>query len=197
MKHAAWGAVAAVAALVAAFWVGRWTVPDRSAEVEGWRRQAEAALADTAAARERADSAEARARRIEVRADTVARALARVQASDARRAQTILTLRDSMVSAASAADTIALQYTIIAQQDTTILGLRAGLSDAWDALAGLRADLGAARETLATQRAESDRLRALIAAGLDATRPSRGRSSALKTLALGVAVGVIGWEVAR
>lgn len=197
MKHAAWGAVAAVAALVAAFWVGRLTVPDRSAELLAWRDSAAAIGRETAAATAAWAAAQAHAVHLEARADSAERRARAALAVVGDRTQTILALRDSMASLATAADTIGVQAAIIARQDTLIRDLRAGLAEAAEAVRGFREDARAAREHLTAAHADNARLRATIAAGLEVTRPSRGPGSGLRTAAVALLAGALVWEVAR
>lgn len=197
MKHAAWGAVVAVAALVAAFWLGRLTVPDRTAEVAAWRDSAAAIGRETAAATAAWAAAEAHARQMEARADSAIRRVATVQSESVRRDSTITVWRDSLAVVATLADTAALQAAIIAQQDTVIRDLRAGLIEAAEAVRGFREDARAAREHLTAAHADNARLRATIAAGLEVTRPSRGPGSGLRTAAVAFLAGALVWEVAR
>lgn len=180
MKPWMWGALGAVLVIVVAFWVGRQSVPDRSAELEAWRDSAQMVLeaadarAVAAQARDSARLAESEARFVRER-QRVALVTARVGRSEA--ATDSLRARLEIVQAsADSAGIILVQAGIIAQQDTTIRILRADRADAWEAMAGIRSDLATAREELAGERRENGVLRATIAAGLEATKPSRGRT---------------------
>lgn len=186
MTNAGWGAVAAVAALAVAFWVGRLTVPDRSAELIQWREVAESVGREAAAAEARADSAARRATAIEARADTAAQRARAAAATADRRGAAIVTLRDSLATLRTASDSVPVLVAVVAQQDTVIRDLRAGVRDAADALAGLHADLALVRDDLTAERRESARLRGIIAAGLEATKPSRGRALGFLDCTVGV-----------
>lgn len=197
MKQAAWGALATVLALTVAFFLGRASVPDRTAEVARWRDSAAAVGRETAAVTAAWAAAQVHARQMEARADSAIQRVAAVQGRSLRRDSALAVLRDSLAVVTTLADTAGLQAVIIAQQDTVIRDLRTGMAEAWEALVGFREDAAVARETLHTAHAENARLRGIIAAGLDATKPSRGTGSTVKAVALGIALGVVGWEVVR
>lgn len=190
MKPWMWGALGAVLVILAAFWIGRQSVPDRSAELEAWRDSAQVVLAAAnaraaaAQARDSARLAESEAR-FERERQRVAMVTARVGQSEA--ATDSLRARLEIVQAsADSSGIILVQDSIIAQQDTTIRILRADRADAWEAMAGIRTDLAMARDDLAEERRENGRLRETIAAGLEASKPSRGRSLGFLDCTIGV-----------
>jgi len=98
-------------------------------------------------------------------------------------------LKSRLMVAQASADSAAIiqvQEQIIAQRSTTILTRRAGIGDAQEAMSGLRLDLAMTRDDLAEERRESGRLREAIAAGLEATEPSRGRKLGFLDCTIGV-----------
>lgn len=197
MKPAAYGALALIVWTVVVFFVGRATIPDRTAEVATWRDSAQAVLARSVARETQwvADSARgaaavARAERAEAQ---LAGARSAARAQQARTAE----LEEELAEVATLADTARVQGAIIESQRETILGLTVSLADAQEFLRDARMDLAMANEGRAEDREEIRQLRATIAAGIEATRPSRGTGKTLKTLALGIGLGVVGWELAR
>lgn len=113
-----------------------------------------------AAAVARADSAEARL--------AAARSVARAQQT--RTAE----LEVELAEVATLADTARVQAAIIVSQQETILGLSVSLEDAQEFLRDARMDLAMANEDRQEVVAENQRLQAVIRAGIEATKPSRG-----------------------
>ena len=198
MKPAAYGALALIVWTVVVFFVGRATIPDRSAEVTTWRDSAQAVLqrsvareTERAADSARGAAAVARAEAAEARLAS-ARSVAREQ--QARTAA----LEVELAEVATLVDTARVQAAIIVSQQKTILGLSVSLADAQEFLRDARMDLAKVNEEgRAKDREEIRELRATIAAGIGATKPSRGTSRTWQTLALGIGIGVVGWELVR
>lgn len=187
---ARWWVLGFVIWSVGMLWLGRRTVPDRTEQLMAWRASADSTLrasqarADSARARDSVRIAAADAR-YERERQRVAGATARADQSEAITDSLKGRLAVVQASADSAA-IIHVQEQIIAQQSTTILTLRAGVGDAQEAMAGLRMDLAMVRDDLVEERRESARLRETVAAGLEATKPSRGRSLGFLDCTIGV-----------
>lgn len=197
MKPAAYGALAVVVWTVAVFLVARATVPDRSQEVANWRDRAAVAVERS----EQADSARAAA---ELRNGAlIERALvaeSRLAQADARSAAASAAVQGRSAELATVAtiqDTARVQAAIIVTLQAQILDLSASVGDAREVVRDLRMDLQMVQEDRAADQAEIRQLRATIAAGIEATQPSRGKSRTWQTLALGLGLGVVGWEIVR
>lgn len=179
MKSSTWAVLLLVVGFAGAmFWLGRRSIPDRTAELIAWRQAADstlqASLVKAAADRARDSSriAEADAR-YERERQRVAGASARAARSEAA-TDSLKSLLTVVQASADSAGIIQIQALVIARQDTTIQVLGAGLEDAQAAMERLLEDrrrADAARE-VAVQ--EAARLRALLGAGLEVTKPSRG-----------------------
>lgn len=176
MKPFAVGAIALVIWTALAFVAGRYTVPDRTQEVKDWRDSAAVALERSEAADSGRVAAEARTgaliERVLVAESRFTQATARSAAASAE----VAALTQELVEAATLADTARVRGVIIERQQTQILDLNASLGDAQEIVRDLRMDLQMVQEERAADQAELRELRATIAQGLEATKPSRGRS---------------------
>ena len=197
MKPAAYGALALVLWTVVVFFVGRATLPDRTAEVTTWRDSAQAVIARSVA-RETvwaADSARGAAAVVRAEAAEAQLGVARERA-DQQQARTA-DLERELAEVATLADTARVQGAIIEAQRETILGLSVSLADAQEFLRDARMDLALANDGRAEDQAAIRRLEAMIRAGVEVTRPSRGTGRTWQTVALGIGIGVVGWELVR
>jgi chromosome segregation ATPase len=198
VKSFAYGAIALVIWTAVVFGIGRATVPDRSPEVRQWRERA-AAVVDSA--RQTAAAREAEAARREAamraRADSAEARLAAARRRSAQQAAETAALEQQLAVVATLADTARVRGEIIASQRVELRDLRASLADAQEAMRDLRMDLTIAHEDRRALAEETERLTRLLQEGVEVTRPSPGSGRTLRTLALGIGLGVVGWEIVR
>lgn len=175
---------------VVAVLAGRFTVPDRTEELVAWRKAADSTLQAVTA---RADSARVRdsLRLAQVSEDAAAghRELVRVERQAANRIEEVDSLRGELARVEGLADTAAmvgLQRVIISRQEGTIDSLRAGVRLGAAALAKLRDTLAVVRREKAKSDQDLRDLQATVAAGLEATKPSRGRALGFLDCTIGV-----------
>lgn len=198
MKTYGYGALALMAWTVAVFLVARATIPDRSAEVADWRERVQMALDSAAAVRDSVEAAvAARERAAVARAEAAEGRAAAALRQSTRRAVEVATLEAELAAVATLEDTARVQAAMITALRVDAFDLRRSLADAQEAMRGLRLDLQLAAADRRAAVEENQRLTRLLAEGARVTQPSRGAGRTLRTLALGLGLGVVGWEIVR